>query len=141
MRDLDHYLDLFEQAETVGPNLIARAAYAAIEGDATSASANDLAPFMRALPAGASFTPSRARTLTAALLLHDAAEELNPDDHLRAARELLDWTQQEAADAIDVDRVSWARWESADSRPNDTVRSSLEALANHLSSPQNTSNS
>jgi hypothetical protein len=139
MRTLNHYLSQFDTTETVGPNYLARTIYAAIHGSCDSASADELAPLMRKLPTRPSYPTERARILAASLLFKDAADTWTPTNHLQSIRQLLDLTQQAAAELVDVDRVTWARWESGASRPDNEYRKRFEHLADTLFASSSTS--
>lgn len=67
MRTLEHYLDLFGQTDVVGPELYARAIYAARHGDADKATPDDLRPLVRDL-SDTSSDDARQRLLVEAAL-------------------------------------------------------------------------
>lgn len=50
MRDLDHYLDLFYNTDTVGHRLLARAIYAGRYGSGDGASSDELSEIQRSMP-------------------------------------------------------------------------------------------
>lgn len=75
MRSLDHYLDLIDDTDTVGAQLLAEALYALRHGDADTASPDDLRPIVRDLPESVTAGQAYAHLACAALASDDGRDK------------------------------------------------------------------
>ena len=69
---------------------------------------------------------------TPSKMLRSAAEAYDPRDRLLTFRDLADLSQSEAAEIVDVHRVTWARWESGDRRPDRRARDKFREAADEI---------
>lgn len=102
MRDLHHFIELFDETDTVGDQILAEAVYAARHGDADEADPDDLRPLIREMPEVT--PPDEAKNRVMAEAVGRACELLSdPDDPRDKGRQAL-------ADRLDVHRNTVGAW-------------------------------
>lgn len=133
MRDLNHYLDLFDDTDTVDAKSVAEAIYAARHGDADEARPIAIRKITLALPAVDIFSGGRARELVAAELFLNSAQLHNASDWLDSALDVANMTRKEFGDRIDVSRQYVGKMCRGERSLSEAAREECWRLAEELS--------
>jgi hypothetical protein len=131
-RQLTDYISTLADTDTVGPEYLAEAIYAARRTDPLDEpDPVDLRPILRDLP-NDPIPVSRARELLGADLLRRAADYYDAAEYMAQARASLDISQSAFGEKINQPQARVSQYERGDHRPGDEVRGEMRRWAEEL---------